>query len=1148
MTESPDFLLVRAADLLQLGVRWSDLELVRGAGPRGSPPRLVAHDDTARVVLTFPPQAIAEAKFTALGEVGRRAARLAGSSRLAFTVAAGTEIELSPEGLLAVLGNEAQKLVSTGDGMPTAIELPWHLIVSAQASSGEGVVSDHMALPLASELGVVGLWHARLRARDGTAIEAGLALLVLEANQDDALLDVAPLNGGQRQSIKTEADQGRLARARRLELSTLGGSLSARLETEAIDWDHDATLGRDQRVRVLQRGVLYPFGHRAEYTEIAERIFDPAGSPTVAGMHRQELLRVTEPMRVLTDGSTELVRSFPFSEVEILTRSFADLKTAEFKRHKRPRLTDQDLIDEIAALRVELDPPNGLLQGFSDAFALEPQSRDAYVLSELGSAPALREARLKRDITDPDGMQQRRNELLAEKAFLLSRIPVDPPPPPDEIIVEGEPPPPPPPEADDDFIDEILAAVAEIDRLLATEVSEAAIAQARIDAPILAQRAADLEVVVTAEFESRDTLDEFIASQAPFNPDAQRVLDLNQAIAGIQTRIQAIAAAAEVENPVYWTPQTKDGATLQFPVRCRAANGDVFFSVPLVFIKDLKIDPSDHFEAFDALTDPEIARLVKEEWDAATASGTIPLPGVSIDMVGDSPERARPGDVHEVHALTLEAVPHDGGFRPKLTQFEVELPAIRTLLPEDLPGGRPVLKFTESFLRQEVIPPIPFELPELDGAPQIAVDFTEAANRSGGLVSPKFAANLISRELGPVASDALPPELAEGLPAGLPEFNLETAYKGATLLGFPLAALIKLPEDALPPAIVQLFKGGVPDGMRMNWTLDLDEHGPFRPGPETKLDLTVECTLAKRETTCKVNDFKLVLPPGGSGDGLLTLEFEALRFTQREGQAPDLEIVGLQVGFGGALKLFQELQQELEKVIDLPDNRPTVDVKPTGLTAGYGISVPSVPTGAFLIRNIAMHVGVDVPFDGKPVSVSLSFATRHDPFNVSVLMFGGGGYIDLTLGPEGLTRLEASIDFGASLEIDFFIAKGEVHALAGVRFTQSGGTIAIDGFIRIGGSVEVLGLVSVSIELVVTLTYDDRDGNNRLVGRATLVIEIDLTLYADSVEIDSGEWVLAGSSDVGDRNRMGPPDGLLVAEESDPLDELRRYREAFAAR
>ena len=93
--------------------------------------------------------------------------------------------------------------------------------------------------------------------------------------------------------------------------------------------------------------------------------------------------------------------------------------------------------------------------------------------------------------------------------------------------------------------------------------------------------------------------------------------------------------------------------------------------------------------------------------------------------------------------------------------------------------------------------------------------------------------------------------------------------------------------------------------------------------------------------------------------------------------------------------------------------------------------------------------------------------------------------------------------------VDFFIARGEVHAFGGIRFVENLGSIDIDGYLDIGGSIEVLGLVSVSVALLILLHYES--AGNRLVGRARVVIEIDLTLYSKTVTIDSGEWVLAGS-------------------------------------
>jgi hypothetical protein len=267
-------------------------------------------------------------------------------------------------------------------------------------------------------------------------------------------------------------------------------------------------------------------------------------------------------------------------------------------------------------------------------------------------------------------------------------------------------------------------------------------------------------------------------------------------------------------------------------------------------------------------------------------------------------------------------------------------------------------------------------------------------------------------------------------------------------------------------------------------------------------------------------------------------------FTQKAGRAPDLQVNGLKVDFAGALKLLRDLQTQLLGALGLGGNQPTVHTSASGITASYAFSFPSVTAGAFLLRNIAVRIGVDVPFTKKPVTVSLGFASRENPFNLSVLMLGGGGYIDLQVGGEGLTRLEASLEFGAMVAIDFLIARGEVHALGGVHFLKEpDGSLSLEAFIRIGGSVEVLGLVSVSVELLVTLTYDDEDQRNRLVGRATLVIEVDLTLFAESVTLDSGEWELIGSDAAEER---GAEEIDFVDLEEDPsLAAWRDYRRAF---
>jgi hypothetical protein len=564
-----------------------------------------------------------------------------------------------------------------------------------------------------------------------------------------------------------------------------------------------------------------------------------------------------------------------------------------------------------------------------------------------------------------------------------------------------------------------------------------------------------------------------------------------------------------------------NGQPLRFPVRCAGAQGDVLFQTPLVFVA---AGPGD----------PNPATL----WEQFSQ---IELPGIPIDVVhgavlADAVSSPQPsaGDVHEVHAITIDSVPDGGAFLPKLSTFTATLPALRALMCETAAEAAAkaesvVLTYTDQFRNQPGIPDLALKLVN-----PVNVNFTDRPDRSGGLMAPKFDADTISRTLGLVPSGAL---------TGAP---LSDIYKGAKLLGLPLDDVLDAAAQPGAPTIVPLTN---PAGAKMSWEnlhLKAPDNSPLKTNPSTTATLTVEKSADKSEVTCTVENFSLVIPPTKA---LVTLTFGALTFTQTGGHAPDLKIDGLGIAFENELALIQPLLATLLKLMGvatpMAHGAPadptaasgpagfTITTTPAGLTAGFSAGIDKVP-GPFLMRNIAAHFGVDIPFSTNPVTVSLGFASRDNPFNLSVLMFGGGGYVDAQLG--GVTMIEASMDFGAVVAVDFIVAAGEVHALGGVHFLKQGDDVVLDAFIRLGGSVEVLGVVSVSVELVVTLQY--QSNGNQLEGHATLVIDVDVTLFSESVTIDSGNWVLGGS--------QGAFSPMHRASFDDGLADLLKYYEAFA--
>lgn len=186
--------------------------------------------------------------------------------------------------------------------------------------------------------------------------------------------------------------------------------------------------------------------------------------------------------------------------------------------------------------------------------------------------------------------------------------------------------------------------------------------------------------------------------------------------------------------------------------------------------------------------------------------------------------------------------------------------------------------------------------------------------------------------------------------------------------------------------------------------------------------------------------------------------------------------------------------------------------------------------GSFTLRGVAASVLVTIPFDGAPVDVTIAFARPDNPFSLAVLTFGGTGYILVQLKAGALALIDVSMDFGALVEVDFKVARAKVQAVGGLRIVGGAQGYQFDAFLRFGGEIELLGIVSVSVSLKLTLSYREEPTRRVLIGQATLVVEIDLLFLSESLELDSGEWVIFGSASAPLPHPQDQPSNDLVFE------------------
>ncbi|GAA2929979.1 hypothetical protein GCM10020221_27220 [Streptomyces thioluteus] len=173
-------------------------------------------------------------------------------------------------------------------------------------------------------------------------------------------------------------------------------------------------------------------------------------------------------------------------------------------------------------------------------------------------------------------------------------------------------------------------------------------------------------------------------------------------------------------------------------------------------------------------------------------------------------------------------------------------------------------------------------------------------------------------------------------------------------------------------------------------------------------------------------------------------------------------------------------------------------------------------------------------------------------------MLGGGGFFGIVLTPRNVAVLEAALEFGAAVSLDFGVASGSVSVMAGIYFRLEAdtGECRITGYFRARGEVDVLGIVSASIELCLDLSYESAGGT--VYGRARITISVHIGFWSQSVTLEC-EKRFAGSGPPPQPLAAGSPEPVrpptfaeMMAPYPDPVTGLRRdpvdeYCTAFAS-
>lgn len=518
------------------------------------------------------------------------------------------------------------------------------------------------------------------------------------------------------------------------------------------------------------------------------------------------------------------------------------------------------------------------------------------------------------------------------------------------------------------------------------------------------------------------------------------------------------------------------------------------FTAPLVFVSNTERDSANSMRAVAEKYATDARRV--RDWDGQKVALAEAASSTSEDTTLETRSLSFGAFVP---AQGAALAPDQPRFLPLITEAQVGIPALAQLTGE---GQQPVIRYNPVYLAKGFDPGANkagmfADIDPASGPP--ALKFP--AEMAGAIAAPAASISGLSRVYGPTAGDT-------GLLAAGTFTPSQFLDDSAQLFGcIPLSAIIApvFGGERVPgiTSEVERNASGLPTAIRsrFDWDPDLQTCDPFfRPRAAGKLTMRGEMTTpiaptgvpgkATYSLRTTLSEFEIDLY------GFVIAEFESLEFVARSEHKPDTIVKIRDVRFGGPLVFLNPLKDYLGGAAFT--DGPGLDVSASGVVVSYSIAIPTVAVGVFSLQNLKLSGALSIPFDGTPLGFRFAFCERHDPFLVTVSLFGGGGFFALTLYPKTeLIKIEGSIEFGACVALNLGVASGSVYIMAGIYFAWQDSKAAFSGYLRVGGSLSVLGLITISAEFYMALNYDD----GRVWGQATLTVEVEVLFFSKTVSM-----------------------------------------------
>jgi hypothetical protein len=340
-----------------------------------------------------------------------------------------------------------------------------------------------------------------------------------------------------------------------------------------------------------------------------------------------------------------------------------------------------------------------------------------------------------------------------------------------------------------------------------------------------------------------------------------------------------------------------------------------------------------------------------------------------------------------------------------------------------------------------------------------------------------------------------------------------------------ITSLSNLPQEAVAFAKQQLNQLLLNIPVPKSVTLSYDWHPniqPFEPvfllneGADFVVSARAEVSLPlpganppSVDITASLTNFSINLIGSPS---FVIVVVDSLKFTSHNGSSPDCRVAINRVDFGEDMSFVKDLAKALN-----PSKGPFIELSDGAIKAGYRFSMDSVPSAGMTIMGLAIEVAVALPFNGDPVRCEFGISDQQHPFLLSFGIYGGGGFLQLQLGLDGVQLLQGALEFGLVASISIGPLEGDGFVIGGIYFRIAGSNSRVCGFVHAHGHMDIFGIVSVDVDLYVGICYD----NGAVRGSATFSVHVSILFFSETFTLQAS-YSFGGSNSTNSQGLLDP--------------------------